>query len=113
MAISPSQRNALTPGGEQLRLSPTRTLTELSTNVQDQDVREALQHYTLGGPLGQLLDAEDDGLSNGSFLTFETEHLLQLDDKAVLPVLLYLFRQIEKRLDGSPTLVSLDEAWAI
>jgi type IV secretion system protein VirB4 len=27
-------------------------------------------------------------------------------------VLLYLFRRIEKRLDGSPTLVTLDEAWA-
>ena len=48
----------------------------------------------------------------GRFLTFETEHLLQLDEKAVLPVLLYLFRQIEKRLDGSPTLVLLDEAWS-
>jgi type IV secretory pathway VirB4 component len=45
-------------------------------------------------------------------MTFETEHLLQLDEKAVLPVLLYLFRQIEKRLDGSPTLVLLDEAWS-
>ncbi len=45
-------------------------------------------------------------------MTFETENLLQLDDKAVIPVLLYLFRRIEKRLDGSPTLVTLDEAWA-
>lgn len=45
-------------------------------------------------------------------MTFETEGLLQLDDKAVIPVLLYLFRRIEKRLEGSPTLVTLDEAWA-
>jgi len=45
-------------------------------------------------------------------LAFETEHLLQLDDKAVLPVLFYLFRRIEQRLDGSPTLIVLDEAWA-
>jgi type IV secretory pathway VirB4 component len=80
--------------------------------VQDEAVQAALQHYTLGGPLGQLLDAEEDGLGCEKFLTFETEHLLQLDDKAVLPVLLYLFRQIEKRLDGSPTLVVLDEAWS-
>jgi type IV secretion system protein VirB4 len=80
--------------------------------VQDLDVREALQFYTLSGPLGQLLDADEDLLSSGRFLTFETENLLQLDDKAVIPVLLYLFRRIEKRLDGSPTLVSLDEAWA-
>ena len=34
-------------------------------------------------------------------LAFETENLLQLDDKAVIPVLLYLFRRIEQRLDGS------------
>src|SRR6185437_9822523 len=43
---------------------------------------------------------------------FETENLLQLDSKAVIPVLLYLFRRIEQRLDGSPTLILLDEAWS-
>jgi type IV secretion system protein TrbE len=112
LIVTPKHRNALTQAMLQLRLSPSRTLTELSANVQDLDVREALQFYTLSGPLGQLLDADEDVLAAGRFLTFETENLLQLDDKAVIPVLLYLFRRIEKRLDGSPTLVSLDEAWA-
>ena len=112
LAINPAQRNRIAEGVDSLRLSPTRSLTELRTNVQDEAVQAALQHYTLGGPLGQLLDAEVDGLGSGKFLAFETEHLLQLDQKAVLPVLLYLFRQIEKRLDGSPTLVLLDEAWS-
>ena len=112
LIVTPKHRNALTQALQQLRLSPSRTLTELSANVQDLDVREALQFYTLSGPLGQLLDADEDLLGDGRFLTFETESLLQLDDKAVIPVLLYLFRRIEKRLDGSPTLVTLDEAWA-
>ena len=111
-SVTPKHRNAVTEAVLQLRLSPTRTLTELSANVQDMDIRDALQHYTLLGPLGQLLDADHDVLSYGRFLSFETENLLQLDDKAVIPVLLYLFRRIEQRLDGSPTLVSLDEAWA-
>lgn len=111
LKISPKQRNAITLALIQLRLSPSRTLTELSANVQDIEVREALQHYTLAGPLGQLLDADHDGLGNGRFLTFETENLMQLDDKGVIPVLLYLFHRIEKRLDGSPTFVPLDEAW--
>ena len=71
-----------------------------------------VQYFTLSGPLGSLLDADEDILGTGRFLTFELESLLQLDDKAVIPVLLYLFRRIEKRLDGSPTLVTLDEAWA-
>lgn len=110
--VTPKHRNALTQAVQQLRLSPSRTLTELSANVQDLEVREALQFFTLSGPLGQLLDADQDVLGSGRFVTFETENLLQLDDKAVIPVLLYLFRRIEKRLDGSPTLVTLDEAWA-
>jgi type IV secretion system protein TrbE len=62
--------------------------------------------------MGQLLDADHDMLGAGRFLSFETENLMQLDDKAVIPVLLYLFRRIEQRLDGSPTLVILDEAWS-
>jgi type IV secretion/conjugal transfer VirB4 family ATPase len=112
LIVMPKHRNALTQALQQLRLSPSRTLTELSANVQDLEVREALQFYTLSGPLGHLLDADEDLLSDGRFLTFETENLLQLDNKAVIPVLLYLFRRIEKRLDGSPTMVTLDEAWA-
>jgi type IV secretion system protein VirB4 len=34
-----------------------------------------------------------------------------LDDRVALPVLLYLFRRIEQRLDGRPTLIVIDEAW--
>jgi type IV secretory pathway VirB4 component len=112
LKISPRQRNAISDAVMQLRLSPTRTLTELSANVQDLEVRDALQHFTVAGPLGSLLDADVDTLGSGRFLSFETENLLQLDEKAVIPVLLYLFRRIEQRLDGSPTLILLDEAWS-
>jgi type IV secretion system protein VirB4 len=80
--------------------------------VQDIEIRDALQHFTVMGPLGSLLDAERDCLGQGRMLVFETEHLFQLDAKAVIPVLLYLFRRIEQRLDGSPALILLDEAWA-
>src|SRR4029077_16461798 len=69
-------------------------------------------HFTVMGPMGSLLDADHDMLGNGRFLSFETENLMQLDDKAVIPVLLYLFRRIEQRLNGSPTLILLDEAWS-
>jgi type IV secretion system protein VirB4 len=110
--VGPKERNAITQAVMQLRLSPSRTLTEFCAEVQDASIRDALQFYTLGGPLGHLLDAEEDALGSGRFLTFETENLMNFGDKAVIAVLLYLFRQIEKRLDGSPTLVPLDEAWA-
>jgi type IV secretory pathway VirB4 component len=39
------------------------------------------------------------------------KHLLALDDRVALPVLLYLFRRVEQRLDGRPTLIEIDEAW--
>lgn len=109
--VTPRERNALAQAVILLQNSPTRTLTELCANVQDTEIREALQYYTLAGAMGHLLDADEDMLGGGRFLTFETEHLMNLGEKAVVAVLLYLFRRIEKRLDGSPTLVPLDEAW--
>jgi type IV secretion system protein VirB4 len=112
LKLGPRHRNAVSEAVLRLRLSPTRTLTELSAEVQDNEIRDALQHFTVMGPMGQLLDADHDMLGDGRFLSFETENLMQLDDKAVIPVLLYLFRRIEQRLDGSPTLVLLDEAWS-
>src|SRR5437764_14489217 len=93
-------------------MSVNLAVPELSAEVQDEQIRAALQHFTIAGPLGSLLDADDDVLGSGRFISFETENLLQLDSKAVIPVLLYLFRRIEQRLDGSPTLILLDEAWS-
>jgi len=52
--------------------------------VQDEEIRSALQYYTLSGPFGQLLDADRDVLGSGRFVTFETENLVQLGDKAVV-----------------------------
>jgi type IV secretion system protein VirB4 len=114
LRVAPRERNALTDAVRLLQASPTRTLTELSANVQDESVREALLYYTLGGPLGHLLDADEDMLGDGRFITFETENLMGLGEKAVAAVLMYLFRRIEKRLErggGAPTLIPLDEAW--
>ncbi len=42
---------------------------------------------------------------------FEIETLLSLGDRYALPVLLYLFRRIEKNLTGQPAVIVLDEAW--
>lgn len=111
--LLPRERAALADGVTALQLAApeNRTLTELQASVQDEELRTVLNHFTLQGPLGHLLDSETDCLGSGRFLTFETENLFPLSEKAVVPVLLYLFRRIEKRLTGAPTLVTLDEAW--
>jgi type IV secretion system protein VirB4 len=90
---------------------PHRTLTELTVQLQDDTLAQALRPYTVGGHYGQLLDAGADDLGDGRFQVFELKHLFALDDRVGLPVLLYLFRRIEQRLDGSPTLIVIDEAW--
>lgn len=88
-----------------------RTLTELGVQLQHEVLSAALRPYTVAGNYGQLLDAGTDDLEEGRFQVFEMKHLLELDDRIALPVLLYLFRRIEQRLDGSPTLIEIDEAW--
>ena len=88
-----------------------RTLTELTAQLQNATLSSALRPYTMVGNYGQLLDAATDDLEEGRFQVFEMKHLLALDDKVAVPVLLYLFHRIEQRLDGSPTLIEIDEAW--
>jgi type IV secretion system protein TrbE len=90
---------------------PHRTLLELTVQLQDETLATALRPYTVAGNYGQLLDASSDDLAEGRFQVFEMKHLLALNDRIALPVLLYLFRRIEQRLDGSPTLLAIDEAW--
>jgi type IV secretion system protein VirB4 len=46
-----------------------------------------------------------------SFTVFEVEDLMNLSPKYGLPILLYLFRRIERALRGQPAAIFLDEAW--
>jgi type IV secretion system protein VirB4 len=59
-----------------------------------------------------LLDAERDGLDDNAFQVFELDHVAALGEKNLVPVLLYLFHRVQRRLaEGRPTLVALGEAW--
>ncbi|HVZ42785.1 MAG TPA: transporter [Ramlibacter sp.] len=111
VGITPTVREAIHHALLRLVHSPRRTLTEYVAELQDEELRQALTHYTLAGPMGHLLDAETDSLDDANFQVFEMEHLMGMGEKNLVPVLLYLFRRIEKRLDGKPTLVPLDECW--
>ena len=87
------------------------TISDFVNTVQDESIRAALHQYTVDGTMGHLLDAEEDGLSFSNFTVFEIEELMNLGDKYALPVLLYLFRRIERSLHGQPAAIILDEAW--
>ena len=114
LRVSPTQKNSIADGIKLLRNAESSTLTDFVATVQDKDVRASLEPYTLGGPLGRLLDADKDGLRESRLMVFEMENLMKYGDgssKATVAVLLYLFRRIQKKLDGRPTLIVLDEAW--
>ncbi len=109
--ITPDHRNAISRQIGLMASAVGRSLSDFVSGVQMREIKDALHHYTVDGPMGQLLDAERDGLSLGAFQTFEIEHLMNMGERNPVPVLTYLFRRIEKRLDGSPSLIVLDEAW--
>ena len=108
---TPSQRNAIGNAIMSLHSSGAKTISELSVTIQDEAIREAIRQYTVDGAMGHLLDAEEDGLKLSRFTTFEIEELMNLGEKFALPVLLYIFRRIERNLKGQPAVIILDEAW--
>jgi len=108
---TPGQRNEIGHAIMSMHASGARTLSEFSVTIQDEQIREAIKQYTVDGSMGHLLDAEEDGLSLSDFTVFEIEELMNLGEKFALPVLLYLFRRIERGLKGQPAAIILDEAW--
>jgi len=108
---TPIQRNEIGHAIMSMHASKARTLSEFSVTIQDESIREAIKQYTVDGSMGHLLDAEKDGLSLSDFTVFEIEELMNLGEKFALPVLLYLFRRIERNLHGQPAVIILDEAW--
>jgi type IV secretion system protein TrbE len=87
-----------------------RTLSIFSALCQARDITAALEPFTLKGPHGCLLDADQAPDALSFFETFETEDLMATPS-AVGPVLTALFHEIERSFDGSPTMLVLDEAW--
>lgn len=106
-----AQRNEIGHAVMSMYRDGSRTLSEFCLVVQDENVRETLRQYTVDGTMGHLLDADEDGLTLSDFTVFEIEELMNLGDKYALPVLLYLFRRIERALKGQPAVIILDEAW--
>ncbi|MCA8270391.1 VirB4 family type IV secretion/conjugal transfer ATPase [Burkholderia vietnamiensis] len=90
--------------------SAARTMTHMRAQIQDQQIKDVLDYYTVSGQAG-LLDAKADTMRDGRLVVFETMNLMEMGEKAVIPVLEYLFRCVAKKLRGQPLMIVLDEAW--
>ncbi|CAL8975400.1 MAG: conjugal transfer protein TrbE [Rhizobiaceae bacterium] len=111
IAIDPQVKEHLWSALTSLASAPVgeRTITGLAVLLQSNDLKQALRPYCVGGAYGRLLDAEAEHLGHASVQAFETEGLIGTG--AAPAVLAYLFHRIEDRLDGSPTLLIVDEGW--
>ena len=113
LQTTPAQRNEISNAISNMHSSQSKTLSDFSIMVQDEQIRETIKPYTVDGNMGHLLDAEEDGLMFSDFTVFEIEELMNMGDKYTLPVLLYLFRRIEKSLKGQPAAIIISEAWLV
>lgn len=113
MVIDPAAKEHLWSALTSLASAPLaeRTLTGLAVLLQSQELKQALAPYLIGGPWGRLLDAEQERLGEAYVQAFETEGLIGASSAAA--VLAYLFHRIEGRLDGSPTMIIIDEGWLV
>jgi type IV secretion system protein VirB4 len=112
VALTPKIREEIWSGLRNLAAGPVsqRTLTILHAKIQDHAVKGALKPFTLDGPHGHLLDAAETHSGANRWQTFEMNKLMGAK-AALAPVLIYIFRNLERRFDGRPTLLVLDEAW--
>ncbi|ABF54190.1 conjugal transfer protein TrbE [Sphingopyxis alaskensis] len=113
VAVDPAAKEHLWSALTSLATAPVteRTLTGLAVLLQSQELKLALSPYLVGGPWGRLLDAEVEHLGSARVQALETEGLVGASSAAT--VLSYLFHRIERRLDGSPTLIIIDEGWLV
>ena len=112
--VTPAIRERIDRGLALIAQNPVehRTLTELSVQCQDPAIAAALRPYTHAGAYGLLLDSGANAAEGERHQVYELKALFDMDDRVLVPVLLYLFRRVERRLDGRPTLIVIEAMWA-
>lgn len=115
VAITPEKRQAILEGLEALKADKIKSLTNFYLSIQDREIRMALEPFTSvkNGVMAGLMDGNNDTLLEGYLQVFEMGKLLDAEHRYSAPVLLYLFHQISRRLDGRPTMIVIDETWRI
>lgn len=93
------------------RLRFVRDLLAAGRRPEPGDLASRLDPWIFDGEHAWLFDHSVDRLEfDNRILGFDMTELLD-DRRLRTPVLMYLFHRIEDRLDGSPTMILIDEAW--
>lgn len=109
--ITPDLKKEITDAVFHLSDLEKPTLNELHGLIQNKEVRNIIAEYFSGSQSGYF-DAKEDNIEWAQWTVFETDDLFNANKTTALLTLDYLFERISKGLDGRPTLLLLDEAWA-
>ncbi|MBM6575065.1 VirB4 family type IV secretion system protein [Microvirga sp. SRT01] len=96
---------------EYRRMSAFAQLLRGSTRPDADDLYTRLQPWWGRGQHAWLFDNADDAVSiDAEVVGFDMTHILD-DPITRTPAMMYLFHRIEERLDGTPTIIVVDEGW--
>ncbi len=112
--ITVSERGLMSTALRQVAHLPRhqRTLTVLTSQIQDRDLKLVLKDYCQGGTYGNLFDNASESLSLSSYLVMEMDELMEGAPRVSALTLSYLFHRLNERFEEKrPTLLILDEAW--
>ena len=87
-----------------------RTISNLKTSLNDRELKDTLEKYTIKGALGRYFDSDEENFTFSDWQVFEMEKIMNVKS-AVTPLLSYLFHKVEEKLTGPPSLIVLDECW--
>lgn len=85
-------------------------LRTLATGLLSKELTEQLQQWVSGGALAKYFDNLEDQLDLGNFSAMEMGGLFQ-NPRLSSAFMEYAFYRIQKSLDGTPTLIYIEEAW--
>jgi type IV secretion system protein VirB4 len=127
-------KHLVTVNGETINSEDSKRIEEAVTGnykllPEDRNLTNVVPFLGMGGPeslagrIGMwhgkgshthVFDNKEDNIDFSKDLVFGFEMGELLKDKASLgPVLLYIFHRVSLSLDGTPTMIVLDEAWAL
>ncbi len=93
------------------RLRHFKELLSGARRPQPGDLADRLNAWIGEGESGWLFDNAEDQLDlENRILGFDMTALLE-NPKLRTPTMMYLFHRIDERLDGSPTMILIDEGW--
>ena len=112
-ALSPDDHLALADTLELISQSESnhRTLSAFHL-LLPHSVKSTMFRYTEEGPYGSLFDGDTQTDCSRRMQVYELGQIMDQGDAVMVPLLLALFRSIERTLDGTPTLIVIEEAWA-